>query len=218
MPNSIGQKLKEARIQAGLSLLDAAHETRIPAARIAALEADNFAAFGSMAYARSFLKNYSRFLEVDASETLDQFPLPVFGGPEDYRYLTRSHGAWVRRRVRHQPRAPLNTSRHTPAVGLVGLLFVLALAGAMVGTQLLGWQKTPEPEVSAAESKDPIAESKSAPVNAAAPTAVMDDKVMSAQPIPDLDKETVIRPAVIPSSIPAPISDSTPVRRPEIVE
>ena len=87
----------------------------------------------------------------------------------------------------------------------------------MVGTQLLGWQKTPEPEVSAAESKDPIAESKSAPVNAAA-TTVMDDKVGSGQPIPDLDKETVIRPAVIPSSIPAPISDSTPVRRPEIVE
>lgn len=218
MPNSIGQKLKEARIQAGLSLLDAAHETRIPAARIAALEADNFAAFGSMAYARSFLKNYSRFLEVDASETLDQFPLPVFGGPEDYRYLTRSHGAWVRRRVRHQPRAPLNPSRHTPAVGLVGLLFVLALAGAMVGTQLLGWQKAPEAEVSAAESKDPIAETKPAPVNAAATTPAMDDKLVSAQPIPDLDKETVIRPAVIPSSIPAPISDSTPVRRPEIVE
>lgn len=218
MPNSIGQKLKEARLKAGLSLLDAAHETRIPAARIAALEADNFAAFGSMAYARSFLKNYSRFLGVDASETLEQFPPPVFGGPEDYRYLTRTHGAWVRRRVRRQPRAPLNASRHTPAVGLVGLLFVLALAGAMVGTQLLGWQKVPEVETQPVESQSATEESKSTPINTASPVPVLEVEAKTAQPIPDLDKETVIRPAVIPSSIPAPISEGTPVRRPEIVE
>ena len=88
----------------------------------------------------------------------------------------------------------------------------------MVGTQLLGWQKVPEVETPTVESQSATEESKSAPINTASSVPVLEVEAKTAQPIPDLDKETVIRPAVIPSSIPAPISESTPVRRPEIVE
>jgi cytoskeletal protein RodZ len=212
MQHSIGQKLKAAREKAGLSLLDAAHETRIPVGRLQMLESDNFAAFGNMAYARSFLKNYSSFLGVDAGEELDQFPSPVFGGPEDYRYLTRTHGQWIRRRQRPPSPAPLSRSRHSPVLGMVGIVSILVIASALVGSQLLGWQKPNATEEERPEGTEPSATS-----STAVETPSSSD-VVEADELPDLGLETVVRPAVIPSSIPAPDSPNTPVRRPEIVE
>lgn len=95
MLTPIGQNLKAAREQRGLSLLDVAHLTRIPAARLHFLEQDNYAAFGSMTYARSFLRCYSEFLNVDVTEILHDLPGGMLGGPRDYRYLTENHGTWV---------------------------------------------------------------------------------------------------------------------------
>jgi cytoskeletal protein RodZ len=212
MQHSIGQKLRAAREKAGLSLLDAAHATRIPVGRIQMLEADNFAAFGSMAYARSFLKNYSSFLAVDASEELDQFPSPVFGGPEDYRYLTRTHGQWVRRRQRPQSPTPLSRSRHSPVLGMVGIVSILIIASALVGSQLLGWQKPGAIEEETTVANEPASDSLTADKTPA------DTQEIEADELPDLGLETVVRPAVIPSSLPAPDTPETPVRRPEIVE
>lgn len=95
MVTSLGQRLRAARETRGLTLEDAAHFTRIPAERLRHLEADNYAAFGSMTYARSFLKLYSRYLRVDASEILDDLPPARLGGRRDYRYLVEQFGPWV---------------------------------------------------------------------------------------------------------------------------
>ena len=211
MQHTIGQKLKAAREKAGLSLPDAAHETRVPVSRLQMLEADNFAAFGSMAYARSFLKSYSAFLSVDASEELDQFPSPVFGGPEDYRYLTRTHGPWVRRRQRPRSTAPLTRGRHSPILGMVGIASILIIASALVGSQLLGWQKPGLVE-------DEVPEATALSPNSLTTREKPEGPQQVEDVLPDFGLETVVRPAVIPSSLPAPDSPDTPVRRPEIIE
>jgi transcriptional regulator with XRE-family HTH domain len=96
MTASFGQLLSAAREKRGLSLEDAAHETRIPMQRLRYLESGNIAAFGSLTYARSFLRQYSEFLGVDASEMLEELPEGVLGGERDYRYLTQSQGQWLR--------------------------------------------------------------------------------------------------------------------------
>ena len=213
MHHTIGQKLKAAREKAGLSILDASDETRIPVARLQMLEADNFAAFGNMAYARSFLKNYSNVLGVDASEELDQFPSPVFGGPEDYHYLTRSHGPWVRRRKRAQPPAPLlSRAGRSLDLGMVGIGSILIIASALVGSQLLGWQKPSAIGEEVLVTTDPSTDSTTADQTGAVTPE------FEANTLPDLGLETVVRPAVIPSSIPAPDGPDTPVRRAEIIE
>ena len=106
---TLGQRLKAAREARGLSLADAAHETRVPAQRLQHLENDNIAAFGSMAYARAFLKLYSTYLDVD--EVLVDLPPPVLGGEQDYRYLTESHGTWLRERAR----SPVRLSDAAPS-------------------------------------------------------------------------------------------------------
>ena len=105
MQTPLGQKLKAAREKRGLSLLDASHATKIPVQRLHLLEQDNFAGFGSMTYARAFLKVYSHFLGVNAHEMLEELPEGVLGGTCDYRYLTDSHGHWVVPREQRVSRA-----------------------------------------------------------------------------------------------------------------
>lgn len=100
MHPTLGQRLRAAREARGLSLVDAAHETRVPQQRLQHLETDNLAAFGSLTYARSFLKLYADFLQVDAADELEDLPSAVFAGPGDYRYLTDSYGPWVRDKAR----------------------------------------------------------------------------------------------------------------------
>lgn len=68
---TIGQTLGEERIARGLSIEDAAHETRIPPGLIFSIEEDDFSQFPSVAYARSFIRKYSEYLEVDLSSAME---------------------------------------------------------------------------------------------------------------------------------------------------
>lgn len=67
----IGPKLAEAREARGLGLPEAAREARIPVAAAQALEDEDFSHFDSPVYAKSFLLQYSAFLDVDAHTWLD---------------------------------------------------------------------------------------------------------------------------------------------------
>lgn len=114
-PAALGRLLTTAREKRRLSIQDAAHQTRIPAHALRQLEEGNIAAFGSITYARSFMRAYSAFLGVDPSPYLR--PLPAkgqLGGERDYRYLVQSQGPWIlpheesetvaaRRRLRPSP-------------------------------------------------------------------------------------------------------------------
>ena len=139
-----------AREQRGLSIEDAAHETRIPALRLHQLESGNFAAFGSMTYARSFIRRYSDFLEVDASGMLEELPEGVLGGERDYRYLTQSHGPWLRENASSveritAPAASRVRSIKSPLPAAI-TVFVLILAGtAMWGKHVMDMRQKLEP-------------------------------------------------------------------------
>ena len=138
MEPSLGQQLKLARSQRGLSLADAAHATRVPQARLQYLEEDNLAAFGNMAYARSFARIYSEYLGVDVDRWVKSLPQPVFAGAHDYRYLTNSFGPWVeplRKRVRmsiHRPIAGERRRWHA-----LMLFIIVAIGTLMLGNQFL---------------------------------------------------------------------------------
>lgn len=150
MPATFGQQLKEAREQLGLSIEDAVHETRIPAARIRMLESGNFAGFGSMTYARSFIRSYSEYLGLDASRILNELPVGALGGEHDYRYLTRSHGTWIRSRDAVHERISEPGSRRvrtiqSPLPAAI-MVFILILAGtAMWGKHVADLQMKAAP-------------------------------------------------------------------------
>lgn len=67
---TIGQKLGKARHSRGLSVEDVAHETRIHPNMILCIEEDDYSQFPSVAYARSFIRKYSDYLEVDVSAAM----------------------------------------------------------------------------------------------------------------------------------------------------
>ncbi len=69
--DQIGERLRKARAKAELTVDDVVFQTRLPRAVVEALEADDFSHFTSPVYAKSFLAQYSAFLNVDATPWLD---------------------------------------------------------------------------------------------------------------------------------------------------
>jgi cytoskeletal protein RodZ len=178
MTASFGQMLSAAREKRGLSIEDAAHETRIPAQRLRYLESDNIAAFGSLTYARSFIRQYSDYLEVDATTKLEELPEGALGGERDYRYLTQSQGPWLRERAQHAeritaPAAEGVRSIQSPLPAAI-IVFVLVLAGtAMWGKHVADLHSQVEPAALKAlhvEDDEPVPAAPTPPVAAPANT------------------------------------------------
>ncbi|WP_395730309.1 helix-turn-helix domain-containing protein [Prosthecobacter sp.] len=150
MTAPFGQMLSAAREKRGLSIEDAAHETRIPAQRLRYLESGNIAAFGSLTYARSFMRQYSDFLEVDASSILEELPEGALGGERDYRYLTQSQGPWLRERATHPERLspPVESqvqSIQSPLPAALAVFVLVLAATAMWGMHVADLHSQVEP-------------------------------------------------------------------------
>lgn len=69
----IGQQLAEQRRRRGLSLADCEHATKIRAKFLAALEENRVDALPDTAYGRIFLRDYARFLGLDADALVTEF-------------------------------------------------------------------------------------------------------------------------------------------------
>lgn len=185
MNQPLGQRLKAARESRGLSLADAAHETRIPAQRLQHLEMENYAAFGSMTYARSFLKLYSDFLEVNAVEVLEELPSAVFGGPQDYRHLVDSFGPWLREKPRQMEKLAdpvvgrVQTIKSPVPAALAVFICVLAASG-IFGKYVMDSQRTLTEQQTVLEQKLPTAVAQ--PMNLAE-EAPAGEQVQAAVPI-----------------------------------
>ncbi len=72
MDTRIGKQLTQAREALGFVVEDVAHRTRVPAASIRFLESEDFSHFPNNVYAKSFLRLYCKFLNIDPTEYLAQ--------------------------------------------------------------------------------------------------------------------------------------------------
>lgn len=128
-PTSVGEQLAQARTARGLSLDEAAHETRIRPDKLAALEQDDFSAFPSNTYARGFLLIYGKFLGVPvqdlARELESSNPISV----QDYQYLNAAPELPPEQRTRSRPRE--KRSRRPSLAPLI--VFILLALGASFG-------------------------------------------------------------------------------------
>ena len=70
---ALGQELRTAREARDLTLDQAEHQTRIRAKHLDSLERGNYAALPSAVQARGFLRNYARFLGLDADEMVARY-------------------------------------------------------------------------------------------------------------------------------------------------
>lgn len=131
MLETAGTKLRRRRILRQLELRDAARQTRINADRLADLEADEYSNFPNLAYAKSFLRSYARFLDVDLRTYIDAFEDTSTFGLDDYQYLSEKPvGVYRVQRRSQQQRAP--------KVRRSSLVMTASFAGICV-LLLLGW-------------------------------------------------------------------------------
>lgn len=167
MENSLASKLRTAREERGLSLADVAHVTRIPVPRLKQMEEGNWAAFGSMAYARGFIRGYSQFLGIDPTYFVKELPEPIFGGSRDYRYLTDTLGPWIDPRLRssqYGQRDPSSASAR--GVYALVLFLVLGICSAVLAHNFL----FPKP-ASEVDGRPAVAVQAVAPVGVAIPAS-----------------------------------------------
>lgn len=69
---SVGQRLRAARLDRGLSVEDAARQLRLSVRQVTALEEDDYDKLVSPTFLRGFVRNYAKLLQIDASPLLQQ--------------------------------------------------------------------------------------------------------------------------------------------------
>jgi len=70
---TLGETLRQARLDKGVSLADAARDTRIRRGYLEALEAEDPAALPPAVYTRGFLRTYAEYLGLDSSAMVDLY-------------------------------------------------------------------------------------------------------------------------------------------------
>jgi cytoskeleton protein RodZ len=126
----IGQQLAEQRRRRSLSLADCEHATKIRAKFLAALEDDRVDALPDPAYGRIFLRDYARFLELDADALVTEFDerYGVLGASAEHQVLApepveHRQGARLVGQI-----ATLHGASH-PKLAWLGIGAALALGG-----------------------------------------------------------------------------------------
>jgi cytoskeleton protein RodZ len=139
MATGIGDALVAARRQQGVALADAAAETRVREAYLAALEAEDFAALGGDVYVKGFLRSYARFLRLD--------PEPLIAA---YRHHYERHHQQEISSLAQQPVAPLPAERSPALVVGIGVALIALVVLGVIGV-LSGRNEEPETPAAAPE-------------------------------------------------------------------
>jgi len=70
---AIGEKLKKAREEKGLTLKDVQEKIKIRTRYLEAIEEEKFEVIPGQAYAKAFIKGYANYLGLDAEELINEF-------------------------------------------------------------------------------------------------------------------------------------------------
>ena len=124
MSDPVGKQLAQARHQRGLTIDEAAHATKLRPDKILALENDDFASFASNAYAKGFLKNYARYLDVDVADFLSTIDSTLPISVADYQYLSNAP-------ERPAYSEPVRRDRRPPSVIPLLIVTVVMVLSAM---------------------------------------------------------------------------------------
>lgn len=188
MAIGIGETLRAARCEQGLSLSDAAGATRIRERYLSALEDDEFEVLGEDVYVRGFLRNYARYLGLDPGPLLAEYGASFRPPPDDPPV---SAAPALRQGVPVPPAV-----RTVAAAGtLVLLLAVVAVAGDR-GDGTPAEPVTPQPTTTAAadgvETPAP-ATPPAVPTTAPAPPATAPPATATTEPPPAPGVEVAVR-------------------------
>ncbi|SEO31369.1 protein RodZ, contains Xre-like HTH and DUF4115 domains [Amphibacillus marinus] len=114
----IGEKLKEARLEKGLTLDDVQRLTKIQTRHLVAIEKNEFSIIPGSFYVRAFIKEYAAVLDLDAQELLQEhageLPAPDQENTIEYSRMQRTRGQ-------------SSSSKTSPLASLLPTIFVVIL-------------------------------------------------------------------------------------------
>lgn len=123
---SIGRALRQARIDAGLTVDDVTNATRVRIAIVQAIEADNFAPCGGDVYARGHIRTLAKAVHLDPAPLLAQYDDSHGGRPAP----TPAAPLFEAERIRPERRGPNWTAAMVAAiVAVVGFVGFTAFKG-----------------------------------------------------------------------------------------
>jgi cytoskeletal protein RodZ len=128
---SVGHQLMQAREARSLSIEDVAFATRVPHQRLRDMENDDLSNFANLTYAKGFLKIYSRYLDLDLSDYLDEFDTSAVSDATGHEY---AHSVNASTRYIPPAIAP-DQSRFTSASSLLtlgGLAIIIIGTGVVL--------------------------------------------------------------------------------------
>ncbi|MFI5824496.1 helix-turn-helix domain-containing protein [Streptomyces rishiriensis] len=125
-PVSIGHALRQARIEAGLTVDDVSTATRVRIAIVHAIEADDFAPCGGDVYARGHIRTLARAVHLDPAPLIERYDDTHGGRPAP----TPAAPLFEAERIRPERRGPNWTAAMVAAiVAVVGFVGFTAFKG-----------------------------------------------------------------------------------------
>ena len=208
--SEVGNRLREAREQQGLSLEQAEETTRIRRVFLEALEEERFDVLPGDVYARGFIRNYAQFLGLDPQELLASFR--AARGKAPARYVPR---------VLDEPLVPGPGSNRWAGLFVAFMLLVVVALGAWYIYQRYYVGVDPGsmvvPQLIPALGKTATGAIATRPVATAvapAPTKVAQPAssptVQAAHPAPTASATAETTPAASPTALPSPTPTKSP--------
>ena len=174
----LGEKFQKARAARNLTLDEAARMTKIRAAKLAEIEAEDFSQFPSLAYAKGFILIYGKFLNVDVSPYLEAFETSDYVTVDGYSYLQDNPAPAPRRtEVVRKVQVGQRNSLMPLVIGLV-----ILIAGFWFLKLLMDIRRLP----SASRDKQALAEAAAtpSPLPAVGPGAIVAPRALPADATP----------------------------------
>lgn len=82
MSSSLGEKLRQAREERGISISEVAEQTRISPQYLEAIDADNYKTLPGGIFNKGFLRSYAKYVGVDEQEALQEYSRLVAANEE----------------------------------------------------------------------------------------------------------------------------------------
>ncbi len=211
----LGQKLQQARLGRKITLEEAARVTKIRAARIQEIEAEDFSSFSSLAYAKGFLLIYGKFLDVDVTPYLEAFETSSQVSVDGYSYL-QDNPAPKPARTQVVRREPRRTSLLPLLIGLAILFFGFWFMRFILNVQRIAPHQTEAaatPTPAATIATTAVVAPRAQPVESPPRVATMATIAPRAQPVetPPRIATTIVAPrAQAVESPPHVVATSTP--------
>ena len=160
---SVGQRLRSAREEKGLTLEDVAAQTRIPRRHLESLENSDWERLPAPTYTAGFAKSYATSVGLDRSEIYEQLRVEMGG------VRPASHTSEV-----FEPADPARTMPKWLVFGAIAAVLLLVLVMSWLNERSIGDTDQPgdQPVAAAAPERESPAPAAPAPATAQGPVAI----------------------------------------------